>query len=212
MINYIMELITRQEAKQRGLTSYFTGTTCKRGHISPRNVNSCNCHECWREDSLQQRTDDPTKFKDKKQQEYLRNKSTILSQQSAYRKRNWTSIMDKRRNSPSHQAYMKSYLATYYRERWNNDPTFRANALANCRRRQARLQQALPMWAEVGEIKALYQRARQLTDSTGIPHVVDHIIPLNGKSVCGLHCLTNLRIITSTENRAKWNYLDESLL
>lgn len=50
------ELISRQEANKRGLTTYFTGKPCKHGHVCPRKVKSGNCSACstlitrrWRE-------------------------------------------------------------------------------------------------------------------------------------------------------------------
>lgn len=42
---------------------------------------------------------------------------------------------------------------------------------------------------------------------TGTRHEVDHIVPLKGKTVRGLHVETNLRVIPHTENRQKGNKL-----
>jgi hypothetical protein len=55
-------------------------------------------------------------------------------------------------------------------------------------------------WANVEAIAALYARAALLTRETGRSHVVDHIIPLKGRTVSGLHVETNLRIIERSEN------------
>lgn len=45
-----------------------------------------------------------------------------------------------------------------------------------------------------------------MTHKTGIRHEVDHIIPLQGRTVSGLHVETNMQVITRAENRAKWNH------
>jgi 5-methylcytosine-specific restriction endonuclease McrA len=77
-------------------------------------------------------------------------------------------------------------------------------------RKQKRTAQATPEWANKSAINAIYIEARQLTESTGIPHEVDHIIPLTSKLVCGLHTEANLRILTKNENRAKSNKFDNT--
>lgn len=53
---------------------------------------------------------------------------------------------------------------------------------------------------QVGRILNLYQECAKLTASTGIPHEVDHIVP-----ICkgGLHHPDNLQILTMEENRKK---------
>jgi 5-methylcytosine-specific restriction endonuclease McrA len=50
--------------------------------------------------------------------------------------------------------------------------------------------------------------ARRLSAETGIRHSVDHIIPLCGRTVTGLHVETNLRIITLEQNIRKGNRWD----
>jgi hypothetical protein len=66
-----------------------------------------------------------------------------------------------------------------------------------------------PAWADKSKIRTIYALAQKLTRETGIEHHVDHIIPLKGKTVCGLHVENNLRVIPATENLKKNNRLVE---
>jgi hypothetical protein len=62
-----------------------------------------------------------------------------------------------------------------------------------------------PSWADLKAIRAIYAQAQALTRATGIPHHVDHEIPLQGKLVSGLHVHNNLQILTGSENSKKHN-------
>lgn len=59
--------------------------------------------------------------------------------------------------------------------------------------------------AELDDIRLVYEFARALELATGIPHHVDHEIPLQGKYVSGLHVLSNLQIIPASQNISKGN-------
>jgi hypothetical protein len=73
-------------------------------------------------------------------------------------------------------------------------------------KRRATLRQAMPSWLtqdQILQIRAIYAEAKRLSDETGIPHDVDHIVPLVGKIVSGLHVPWNLRAIPKIENNRR---------
>lgn len=69
--------------------------------------------------------------------------------------------------------------------------------------RRAIERKACPPWADKAAIAAIYAEAVRLERETGIPHHVDHIVPLRGKTICGLHVAENLRAIPAIENLKK---------
>jgi hypothetical protein len=80
---------------------------------------------------------------------------------------------------------------------WNsrNQPS-KAASLAKYR---ATKEKATPSWADLSAIKEFYVKA----SSCGME--VDHVIPLHGKNVCGLHVENNLQLLSKFENCSKGN-------
>jgi len=79
---------------------------------------------------------------------------------------------------------------------------------------ESKLSKATPSWltdSDWAEMNAIYRRARSLTKQTGVKHQVDHVIPLNGKMVSGLHVPANLQILTQAANVSKSNRYAEHL-
>lgn len=67
---------------------------------------------------------------------------------------------------------------------------------------------ATPFWLtsiQKAQIQEFYDIAVAKTMQTGVAHQVDHIHPLQGKAVCGLHVPWNLQVITASENAGKSN-------
>lgn len=75
---------------------------------------------------------------------------------------------------------------------------------AQTARRNARKLQASVLWDQEG-ITEFYENCPE-------GHHVDHIIPLQGKYVCGLHVLSNLQYLSASDNHCKGNYHDSEKL
>ena len=65
------------------------------------------------------------------------------------------------------------------------------------------LQRATPKWASPTALGAFYAEARRRTIERGELYVVDHIVPINGGTVCGLHVPANLRVVHWKVNGVK---------
>lgn len=98
------------------------------------------------------------------------------------------------KNRDKRLAYMREYGKKH-----------REKIAAKCTARNSKMRRAMPKWAGKAAIRAVYAEAKVRSITEGIPYHVDHIIPLCGKIVSGLHVETNLRVIAATDNLRKRN-------
>lgn len=108
------------------------------------------------------------------------------------------------RQTKEQKQKISKYWQNHYKE---NKPKYAAK---RAKRRAIKLQ-ATPKWLSKSDFIAIeckYSLASMFTQCSGVPHAVDHIVPLQGKTVCGLHVPWNLQVIPVFDNLQKGNKFD----
>jgi len=116
--------------------------------------------------------------------------------------RKWTAGW-RQNNREAHRKMSREYAQTHVEQAAVNSAKYNKNnrdirTAAESLRRANKLQ-ATPGWFNVEEVNCIYSLAK------GRSLVVDHIVPLKSKYVCGLHVQDNLRCIPSKLNLHKSN-------
>jgi hypothetical protein len=128
-----------------------------------------------------------------------RNPEKVLASQRA------RAIVNAEKNRAARKAWQErnpaEALESSRRYRERNRAKIRARLTVSKQGRERRRVQ----WANQDAIRAIYEHAEFMTRTTGRPHVVDHIIPLQGRTVSGLHVASNLRVVEHHENARKHN-------
>lgn len=108
-----------------------------------------------------------------------------------------------------HKAQQRAGYITYKEKRKRGHKKWVANNIEAKRALQAKYRaakrKAVPSWANLEDIKYYYEAAELYTIMSGVEYQVDHIVPLQSKIACGLHCQFNLQVLTKTENVSKQN-------
>lgn len=197
-------LNNRKEAKLSGARHYFTGKPCKYGHVSIRWTSDGQCRGCknpkcrirgaivYKADPVRENARakewikrNYARWQELRRADYLKNKGKIIARMRAWKLKN------------------RERTNEWARE-WKKLNREAVNARTAARR--AKKISATPNWltkAHRKSITSFYKRAMELSMQLGIPHEVDHIVPLRGKTVCGLHVPWNLQVIPATENNKK---------
>lgn len=211
-----MQVLAKANAKAEDLSRYFTGKPCRRGHIAERYVANSVCVDCngtayivqrreWREANADKSCAYSKKWRaanrDKVAEGHRRwraaNPEAVQRRNTDYEARKDKKFEWRQRNAVAWTARTRAWQIA------NPDK----HAAISARRRAAKLM-ATPAWSERDEIAAVYTRAASLSRGTGIPHEVDHIVPIKGRTASGLHVIANLQILTAAENARKSNRLE----
>lgn len=178
-------LTTREESIEAGQLYYFSGEPCPHGHVNLRYVKTNSCLTCQREACLKynrtKRVISPPSEETKARKKLSRHLARLDNLEEARRKDRESGKKFREKNPGKFAIY--------------NAP-FRNNR-----------REATPKWLtkeHKQEIKNTYLERNRLREETGIVYEVDHIYPIKGKSVCGLHVPWNLQVVTKSENAKKW--------
>jgi hypothetical protein len=175
----------RRAAKLAGQKRYFTGIPCVNGHISERSTTNGCCLVCSKEKQ--------SLFRKSRTEEKKQLDLEVAKKRSA----EW------RKDNPDKVKAQSASKAAYKAA----NPHKSAALLA---KRRAAKKQRTPPWLNSDQlwmIEEAYELAAMRSTITGFVWHVDHICPLQGKEVSGLHVPWNLQVIPWRDNVSKGNKL-----
>lgn len=139
---------------------------------------------------------------------YKKNAESLKKRSADYRRNNHEQVKIKLKEwHQENKQHSLKYRQSAKQRINENGKRYRERHLGKVRARYAERRALLsaPVWACKEKMKGFYEDAVRLSNETGIPHEVDHIVPIKSKYVCGLHCEFNLQVVPREVNRRKSN-------
>lgn len=187
-----IKIRSRKDSLLGGAKRYFTGKPCANGHVAERFVSTRGCVDCV---SAANKAIPPDRAQD-----YVRKYRTTESYQTyldATRGHRVARAMASAGRNPDQTRANK--------RKWNHENSHLWREYYQSHQKRCRA--AAPPWLTPEQRVAILAVYKEAAARPGGPWHVDHIVPLKGKAVCGLHVPWNLQILSATENKSKGNRL-----
>lgn len=178
----------RYEALQRGDQFYISPRPCKRGHTGLKVTATGTCVLCKSLLEAARIAADRGKYNARKVRERADKLEVLAASAKAIRD-----------SEPPEKRDVRLRRAKEKSRAWRKANPRHHLALTNAHK--ARIKRATPAWADRAKIVAVYKNCP-------LGWQVDHVIPLRGKLVSGLHVHGNLQYLPAKENRAKSNQFE----
>lgn len=196
--------------KTKPLNDFYKKADSKDGHAS-------HCKICGKEKARQWREKNPERFKQNLKAWYEKNKEYAHQKMTEWRAankdkwneygKNYRDKNDEKEKERGKRYRDKNKIKTSIREkkyRYEN----KEKRAASIRHYQAAKLNRTPKWLsqdQIAEIRSFYEAAIAFKIYAGNDYHVDHIVPLRGKTVSGLHVPWNLQVLPEFENVSKGN-------
>jgi len=219
-----IEILTNAEAKALGLKVYFNGKPCPKGHVAERYVGG-SCVVCGRERAAKKYVEHKDERRAYEKERYIKNRQDpVFVAKDRERKAKWKRdnpdkvkaqcAKERAANPEKHRAKARKCYAKYKEKNnrrcseWRRNNKDLVQAYVSERRAIRKTRTPKEKAAEYRWFfKETYALAQLRSRLTGVEWQVDHIVPLKGDGVSGLHVPWNMRVIPAVENIAKRNNL-----
>lgn len=198
---HCLHIISKQCAKDFGITNYFTGLPCKYGHYALRPTSTGACRVCTKIKAINSRVSGFYK-------EYHSRTREEKNEKSRQRHKKFREMYPERAKENDKKSYANcdKEKRKQTAKKWRQANKGKVNSVTANRR--AFKKKATPCWLSSDhkrQIRVLYIKAKELTELFGCKLEVDHIVPLDSEIVCGLHVPWNLQLLDKPLNRNKSN-------
>ncbi len=202
----------RRQAKALGLPTCYGSLCVKHPEAEGLRRVSGACVICAKESLQKRRASNPEKYKEQSQMGHKKEWEKTLANPERHEKKKALGREYYRKNKPQIRAGILEWnrknpeKVKLYAKRVKQNNKGKVN-FYTAKRRYAKLQRT-PHWLTADEhwmIKEAYDLSALRTKMFGFSWHVDHVIPLQGEKVSGLHVPTNLQVIPGTDNDVKGN-------